>query len=120
MDCMEFKYIASHEGNEQKLFVQELIPKEPLSIQVGNVPYMVVMRTPGKEIFHAAGFCLAEGLVDNLDDFLAIANCPDLDPNMISVSLAPERRKKVAEILKRRDFMSQRNINENEAPCSIN
>ncbi len=99
--------MTNYQDMEQKIFPSELISEEPLSIQVEGEPYSVVMRTPGKEIFHAAGFCLAEGLVESRDDFATIANCPDLDPNVISVSLASERRKKVAGILKRRGFISQ-------------
>ena len=48
---------------------QMLIGEEPLSIRVENSPYAVVMRTPGDERFLAAGFCLAEGLVDRIEDF---------------------------------------------------
>jgi FdhD protein len=107
MDSIEFKNIPSYKGREHKIGAQELISEEPLSIQVDGEPYSVVMRTPGKEIFHAAGFCLAEGLVDSPDDFSTIANCSDLDPNVISVSLEPERRKEVAGILERRGFISQ-------------
>ncbi len=36
----------------------ELIQEEPLLIRVEGKPYSVVMRTPGDEIPHAAGFCL--------------------------------------------------------------
>ena len=35
----------------------ELIQEEPLLIRVDDKPYSVVMRTPGEEIAHAAGFC---------------------------------------------------------------
>ncbi len=107
MDSVEFKNISSYERGKHNLSAQDLISEEPLSIQVEGEPYAVVMRTPGKEIFHAAGFCLAEGLVESPDDFSTIANCPDLDPNVISVSLEPERQKKVTDILKRRGFISQ-------------
>ena len=41
-----------------------LISEEPLAIRVEGKPYSVVMRTPGDELAHAAGFCLAEGIVD--------------------------------------------------------
>ena len=48
---------------------QGMIIEEPLVIRVEGEPYSVVMRTPGNEIFHVAGFCLAEGLVSHPDDF---------------------------------------------------
>ena len=84
-----------------------LIPEEPLLIRVDDKPYSVVMRTPGEEISHAAGFCLGEGLVDTRHDFAAIGFCKDLDPNVVEVRLKPERREKVPEILERRSFVSQ-------------
>jgi FdhD protein len=85
----------------------ELIQEEPLLIRVEGNPYSVVMRTPGDEIPHAAGFCLGEGLVDSLDDFATIGFCRDLDPNVVEVRLKPERREKVRDILDRRGFISQ-------------
>lgn len=85
----------------------QLIQEEPLLIRVDDKPYSVVMRTPGEEIAHAAGFCLGEGLVDSRNDFAAIGFCQDLDPNVVEVRLKPERREKVPDILERRGFISQ-------------
>jgi len=67
----------------------------------------VVMRTPGEELFHAAGFCLGEGIADSPDDFLTIGYCKDLDPNVIDIRLKPERREKIHNLLDRRGFVSQ-------------
>ena len=44
-----------------------LIEEEPLSIRIQGKPYVVVMRTPGDENAHAAGLCLAEGIIDTAD-----------------------------------------------------
>lgn len=85
----------------------ELIQEEPLLIRVDDKPYSVVMRTPGDEIAHAAGFCLGEGLVESRDDLATIGFCRDLDPNVVEVRLKPERREKIPEILERRGFISQ-------------
>jgi FdhD protein len=85
----------------------ELIGEEPLLIRIDGKPYTVVMRTPGEEIFHAAGFCLGEGIADTPDDFLTIGYCKDLDPNVIDIRLKPERREKIPELLARRGFVSQ-------------
>lgn len=85
----------------------ELMQEEPLLIRVDGNPYSVVMRTPGDEIPHAAGFCLGEGLADSFDDFATLGFCRDLDPNVVEVRLKPERREKVPEILERRGFISQ-------------
>jgi len=85
----------------------ELIGEEPLLIRVDEKPYSVVMRTPGEELFHAAGFCLGEGLADSLDDLMTIGYCEDLDPNVIEIKLKPERREKIPDLLERRGFVSQ-------------
>jgi len=85
----------------------ELIGEEPLMIRVDEKPYSVVMRTPGEELFHAAGFCLGEGLADSLDDLMTIGYCEDLDPNVIEIKLKPERREKIPDLLERRGFVSQ-------------
>lgn len=85
----------------------ELIGEEPLLIRIDENPYAVVMRTPGEEVFHAAGFCLGEGLADSPDDFLTIGFCKDLDPNVIEIKLKPERREKIKDIIARRSFVSQ-------------
>ena len=85
----------------------ELIGEEPLLIRIDEKPYSVVMRTPGEEVFHAAGFCLGEGIADSPDDFMTIGYCKDLDPNVIDIRLQPERRGKVRNLLERRGFVSQ-------------
>ena len=85
----------------------ELIGEEPLLFRIDDKPYSVVMRTPGEELFHVAGFCLGEGIADSPDDFLTMGYCRDLDPNVIDVRLKPERREKIHELLERRGFLSQ-------------
>ncbi|MGB2765205.1 MAG: formate dehydrogenase accessory sulfurtransferase FdhD [Candidatus Aminicenantaceae bacterium] len=85
----------------------EFIGEEPLLIRIEDKPYSVVMRTPGEEVFHAAGFCLGEGIVDFPDDFETIGYDEDLDPNAIDIRLKPERRKKIHDLLERRSFISQ-------------
>jgi len=94
-------------GETCRAYKQELIVEEPLSIRIEGQPYSVVMRTPGDEIFHVAGFCLAEGIVDGPEDFVTIDYCDQADGNVATVTLQPARRKKVASLLKRRGFISQ-------------
>jgi FdhD protein len=84
-----------------------LIGEEPLLIRIDEKPYSVVMRTPGEELFHAAGFCLGEGIADSPDDFITIGYCKDLDPNVIDIRLKPERGEKIHDLLERRGFVSQ-------------
>lgn len=86
---------------------KELILEEPLSINVQGKTYSVVMRTPGEEKAHAAGFCLAEGVVDHPDDIADIALCDGDTSNVAAVRLTRERFHKVSELLDRKGFVSQ-------------
>jgi FdhD protein len=85
----------------------EFLGEEPLLIRVDDKPYSVVMRTPGDEIFQAAGFCLAEGIADSPDDFKTVGYDEQSDPNLVDIWLKPERREKIKDLLKRRGFISQ-------------
>ena len=85
----------------------ELIGEEPLLIHFDEKPYSVVMRTPGEEVFHVAGLCLGEGIVDAVDDFKTIGYDSDLDSNVIDIWLTPERQKKIQHILNRTSYVSQ-------------
>ncbi len=85
----------------------ELIGEEPLLIRIDDKPYSVVMRTPGEELFHGAGLCLGEGLVDTLDDFKTIGYDKNSDTNVIDIWLTFKRRKTIPELLKRRSYVSQ-------------
>jgi FdhD protein len=87
--------------------LHDLIGEEPLLMRIEEIPYSVVMRTPGDEVFHAAGFCLAEGIVDDYTDFNSIGFCADMDPNVVEISLKPDRFKKFAPLLERKGFVSQ-------------
>ena len=98
--------ITYHKGSRSAA-EKDLVPEEPLVIRVEGEPYVVIMRTPGQEVFHAAGFCLSEGLVESRDDFASIGHCPNMDPNVVEVHLTERRREKVADILCRRGFVSQ-------------
>ena len=86
---------------------QELILEEPLSMRIEGNPYAVVMRTPGDEINHAAGFFLSEGLVSHPDDFTTIGYCREDGVNVVTATLKPQRRQKVENLLDRRGFVSQ-------------
>ena len=85
----------------------EFIGEEPLLIRIDDKEYSVVMRTSGEELFHAAGFCLGEGIVDSPDDFETIEYNENLDANVIDIRLKPGRRKKIHDLLERRSFISQ-------------
>ena len=86
---------------------QDLLGEEPLSIRLEGNPYAVVMRTPGDEIAHVAGFCLTEGIIDTPDDLTSIGFCEDDDTNVVTVTLTASRRGQITDILDRRGFISQ-------------
>ena len=101
-----YQAIGFKKGSIQTVSL-ELIGEEPLLIRVENKPYSMVMRTPGEEVFHAAGICLGEGIADSPDDFKTIGYDKDLDPNVIDIWLTPERRKKIPDLLQRKSYISQ-------------
>jgi len=78
----------------------QVIVEEPLEITVDGVSYVTIMRTPGDDLALAAGFCLAEGLVDRGEDLGSIQACDLEDANQVSVIRAgdqapPEPRMKL-------------------------
>ena len=85
----------------------KLIGEEPLSIRVEGKPYSVVMQTPGDELAHAAGFCLAEGIIDTPEDIKVISCCDGTDSNVVTITLEESRQSKITEVLDRRGFISQ-------------
>jgi FdhD protein len=83
------------------------IGEEPLSIRVQGNAYAVVMRTPGGEKAHVAGFCLGEGIVDARADIVNIAFCDGDDTNVVTVTLTADRQERIAAHLDRRTYISQ-------------
>jgi len=74
-------------------FVREeaqVIVEEPLEIIVDGVPYATTMRTPGDDLALAAGFCLAEGLIERAEDLGSIQSCELEDANQVTVVRAGE------------------------------
>jgi FdhD protein len=85
----------------------KVLSEEPLSIRVQGKPYAVIMRTPGHEISHVAGFCLGEGIIDAYDEIKQIAFCDGADTNTVTVTLNTSRLSQAGDILERRGFISQ-------------
>jgi len=100
-----YDIIRCYEGRSSEDF-HDLIGEEPLLIRIDGQPYATIMRTPGEETFHAAGFCLSEGIVDDLNDFSTIGFCKDLDANVVEIRLTPERHKRSENILEKKNLMS--------------
>lgn len=101
VDSIQSQHVVLHEEGASRTYEQELIGEEPLLILIEGQPYAVVMRTPGEEICHVAGFCLGEGLVDDFEDFSMLNYKDQTGSNTVAVKLKSERRKKVAGLLKK-------------------
>jgi len=95
------------DGLSRTVSSHKLLAEEPLSIRVQGKPYSVIMRTPGDEIAHVAGFCLGEGIADSPDDVGAIAFCDGSDTNVVTVTLTKHREEKIPRYAERREFISQ-------------
>jgi FdhD protein len=94
-------------GNKIQSLSMNLIGEEPLSIRIDGKPYSVVMRTPGDELAHVAGFCLTEGIADTPEDITALACCDGSDGNVVTITLTEKQRLKIAGHLDRRNYISQ-------------
>lgn len=99
--------VIVYEGDVRSIRNQTLLVEEPLSIRIDGNPYSVVMRTPGDEVAHTAGFCLAEGLVETFEDIATIGFCEQDFTNVATVTLTESRRKIVEPLLERKGFVSQ-------------
>ncbi len=84
-----------------------LIAEEPLSIRVQGQPFVVVMRTPGHEKAHAAGLCLAEGVVDTPEDIIDLALCDGPESNTVTVTLSAVAAERFKSREHRRAHISQ-------------
>ncbi len=98
-------YLTGEPVSEKKEL--KLIREEPLAINVQGKTHAVVMRTPGDEKAHAAGFCLSEGIIDNLKDIADIGLCEPETSNVASVMLTKERMQKISSVLEKRVYLSQ-------------
>ena len=99
--------LAHYEDGFVDRYMQDFVCEEPLLINVDDKPYSVIMRTPGDEIAHAAGFCFSEGLVEYLEDIASIGFSNDFDENSVLVRLSEERKNLVFKQIERRKFPSK-------------
>jgi FdhD protein len=81
----------------------ELIGEAPLLIRVQGRRASLGMRTPGDEISQAAGFCLAEGIVDAAGDISRLGYAQNGADAIVNVTLSAARWAAVAHRLEGRD-----------------
>ncbi|MDO9262403.1 MAG: formate dehydrogenase accessory sulfurtransferase FdhD [Desulfosalsimonadaceae bacterium] len=107
MNVSKKQTMIVYKNGERVSSESALIVEEPLSIRIEGQPYAVVMRTPGDEIAHVAGFCLSEGLIGTPKHLGTIGFCSEAGTNVATVTLTGEQKKKVAALLERKGFVSQ-------------
>ncbi len=108
-------YLPTKQSSEQKPehkleqinLDRELILEEPLSINIQGANYAVIMRTPGNDKAHVAGFCFAEGIIDTPSDIADIALCDGDDSNVIAVKLRKDRADQIPHLLEKKGYISQ-------------
>jgi FdhD protein len=108
-DMRSYAAVRHRDGRREPVHLL-LIEEEPLAIHIDGYPYSVVMRTPGDERCHAAGFCLTEGIIDSMDDVESLESMSrsgDSGRNVVNVRLTPQRRKRIPDVLERTGFVSQ-------------
>ncbi|MFT7517935.1 MAG: FdhD protein [Kiritimatiellia bacterium] len=54
-----------------------LVVEEPMELRVEGQPLAITMRTPGHDLELAAGFLYGEGVIDGLDDLVAMRHVDD-------------------------------------------
>ncbi len=81
---------------------RQLLGEEPLAIRVQGDPYAVMVRTPGEETAHVAGFALAEGIVSCPGDIERIAHCGGEANNIVALTVTAQRHAQIAGLLHRR------------------
>jgi len=84
----------------------EVAVEEPFEIRVGGRSVAMIMRTPGRDDFLAAGFLLSEGIIATSGDILSFAPGLDRDGfpqrNLVELRLRPELEQ--SDRLTRRNF----------------
>jgi len=65
--------VLEWETGRRRHVLDDLAGEEPLEIRVNGTPVSVTMRTPGDDFELAAGFLLAEGIVQSGDEIERIA-----------------------------------------------
>lgn len=82
----------------------KLISEEPLSIYVQKKLYSITMRTPGDELPHVAGFCLAEGIIETPDDFTSLSFCDGSDTSGVIITLIESRINIISHLLDKQRY----------------
>jgi len=84
--------------------------EEPLEIRLDGAPFVVTMRTPGADRELAAGFLLAEQIIEGPDDLGTIHHCTDTDAaaagNVLNVTLSGEASVRAKSALARRRLVT--------------
>ena len=101
------KYKIKHfHKNKSESIELNMICEEPLLITIQGNPYSVVMRTPGDEEAHVAGFCYTDGLIEKTHHIKSM-NISLEKNNKAEVILTKERYEKINHIIQTKGFIKQ-------------
>jgi FdhD protein len=94
-------------GNGSEPRVDTAAAEEPLEIRLGGTSFIVTMRTPGADHELAAGFLLAERIIQQASDVHSIRHCADTPDrgNVLDVLLTGEAATKATAMLAERRFV---------------
>ena len=99
--------VLHYKENSLESYERDFVVEEPLKMVVDGISYAVIMRTPGDEISHAAGFCFSEGLIESRQDVRSIEICSGGDENCVLVTLSEERKALVSGQIERGSLLGQ-------------
>ncbi len=90
MNPVRGERVVRFEAGEASPREDRVTVEEPLEIRVGATTLAVTMRTPGHDFDLAAGFLLAEGIVQRPEEIVRIEHCrevrsPDEEGNVVIV-----------------------------------
>jgi len=91
--------IRVYENGSSKESLEAVIAEAPLSIRIEGIPYSLLMRSPGEETAHAAGFCLSEGIIAQPEDLAAVELFRESGIDAANVTLRPGRREIIRPLL---------------------
>lgn len=63
MDGYTEREVVRFDGHDRSVAIDRIAAESPFEMRLGSTPIAVLMRTPGRELDLATGFCLTEGIL---------------------------------------------------------
>lgn len=91
--------LATGEGRD----IDRLVAiEQPCAIELNGLGYAVMMLTPADLTDFAYGFCLAERLIDSIDDVESVREIEQPDGTLLRITTRPALRERVADRVRHR------------------